>query len=269
MSAPGHISALGRFVGRNRASFPVRKLAGLCRRYVRWFENLNYDPLTNGERFVVETLGRFKPAVIVDGGANVGDWSVMAAAACPTARIHAFEISPPTFAALVEHTAALPAVTPVPKGLSDTPGTIEIRHYDGLSVLTTATAYPHPAPYTVMPAEVTSIDAYVAAEGLAHIDLLKIDVEGMEEKVLRGCADLLARGAVDLIQFEYGMVNIMFHSLLYDFHNLLEGHGFAVGKIFPDHVRFKPYDFPDEDFLGPNYLACRRDRADLLAALSK
>jgi hypothetical protein len=30
-----------------------------------------------------------------------------------------------------------------------------------------------------------------------------------------------------------------------------------VGKIYPDYVDFRDYDLSDEDFLGPNYLACR------------
>jgi hypothetical protein len=31
--------------------------------------------------------------------------------------------------------------------------------------------------------------------------------------------------------------------------------------VFPDHVDFRPYTLDDEDFMGPNYLACREDLA--------
>jgi len=41
-----------------------------------------------------------------------------------------------------------------------------------------------------------------------HIDFLKIDVEGVEDKVLRGCEQLLKEGKIKFIQFEFGHTNI-------------------------------------------------------------
>ena len=45
--------------------------------------------------------------------------------------------------------------------------------------------------------------------------------------------------------------------LLRDFYLLFAGYGYVVGKIYPDYVEFRDYDLGDEDFIGPNYLACR------------
>ena len=42
----------------------------------------------------------------------------------------------------------------------------------------------------------------------------------------------------------------------------------VVGKIFPSYVDFREYELKDEDFQGPNYLAVRAARADLIALLS-
>jgi hypothetical protein len=64
-------------------------------------------------------------------------------------------------------------------------------------------------------------------------------------------------------------VNIITHFLLRDFYELLEGRAYAVGKLFPDHVDFRPYVLEDEDFLGPNYIAVRKMRPDIIAALRK
>jgi hypothetical protein len=40
-----------------------------------------------------------------------------------------------------------------------------------------------------------------------------------------------------------------------------------VGKIFPNGVEFREYELADEDFMGPNYLACRAARDDYVQAL--
>ena len=40
-----------------------------------------------------------------------------------------------------------------------------------------------------------------------------------------------------------------------------------LGKIFPDHVAFKDYEYRDEDFYGPNYLAVHRSHGALIDAL--
>jgi FkbM family methyltransferase len=261
-------SGLAAFVARHRRGLVVRKVAGLCRRYLGWFDNVDYELETNGEAFVLETLARFGPCMILDAGANVGDWTRAARARCPDAAIHALEIAPPTYERLVDAIGGLRDVHCVNVGLSDEPGSITIRHYDELPALTTASAYPHPFDYTELAAEVVTGDAFAAERSIDHVDLLKIDVEGMEDKVLRGFDGMLARRAIDLVQFEYGQVNILSGFLLRDFHELFRARGYAVGKIYPTYVDFRPYELSDEDFKGPNYLACSETRADLLAALS-
>ena len=51
-------------------------------------------------------------------------------------------------------------------------------------------------------------------------------------------------------------------------HELLGSHGYAVGKIYPDYVEFRDYSLDDEDFVGPNYLAVRRERAGWIDRLA-
>ena len=82
--------------------------------------------------------------------------------------------------------------------------------------------------------------------------------------MLRGFGDLLSPGRVPVVQFEYGMINIVTKFLLRDFYTHFEDRGYRVGKLFPGYVRFRPYRFQDEDFLGPNYVAASPDVAPLL-----
>lgn len=261
------LQTCGAFVARHHRRRLFRGLARLCRSYLDWHANLDYELSRNGEDFVLQMLGRLAPRLIVDAGANVGDWTLAARRRCPAAQIHAFEIAAPTYATLCANTAADADIRCHNLGLSDRDETIAIRHFDGAPALTTATRYPHPLASTELSAQVVRGDAFLAGLGVSHIDMLKIDVEGMEAQVLRGFDSLLSQRRIDLVQFEYGRVNILNHFLLMDCHAFFLERGYVVGKVYPHHVDFRPYALSDEDFRGPNYLACRADRPDLLAAL--
>ena len=261
------VPLIGRLVGRHRQHIVARAIAGVCRRYQSWYGNVNYDLETNGEGRVLEILARFSPRVIFDVGANVGDWSQAAALRCPSAAIHAFEVAPPTFEILRQRTRHVPAIRCRPFGLSDGDETVSLRHFENAPALTTATEYPHPLPSVAIDGRTRRGDDYVTESGVERIDLLKIDVEGMEERVLRGFSGMFARGAIDVVQFEYGRVSILNHFLLRDAYDFFRSRGFAVGKIYPGYVDFREYALSDEDFLGPNFLACRVARADYLHAL--
>jgi FkbM family methyltransferase len=256
------------FVARRRRSWVLRNFAGLCRRYLSMFGNLNYDMHTNGEAFVLQRVAKFRPEILFDVGANVGKWSITAKSYCPDAEIHAFEVAPPTFRALSANLKRLNGAHCVNLGLSDVPGPVTIHHYPAAPSLTTCLVYPHPYSSTEVAGELTTGDAYAAAHGIEHIDLLKIDVEGMEDRVLRGFGSLLQHRAIRLVQFEYGRVNILSRFLLRDFYEFFRQYGYVVGKIYPNYVEFREYALSDEDFLGPNYLACREEDTQYLRALS-
>jgi FkbM family methyltransferase len=53
---------------------------------------------------------------------------------------------------------------------------------------------------------VTTLDSYARSHRLDNIDFLKVDVEGSEELVFRGCAGLLAGRAIGCIMFEFNDV---------------------------------------------------------------
>ena len=57
--------------------------------------------------------------------------------------------------------------------------------------------------------------------------------------------------------------------LLRDFYRFFTEHGFRVGKLYPEGVAFRDYELRHEDFRGPNYVAVRRERDDVVAALTR
>lgn len=75
---------------------PVLKTtAKPCRQYLKWFGNGSYKPARNGERWRLERLRREPISTVLDVGANVGSWSLMAAELLPRATIYALEVVPP------------------------------------------------------------------------------------------------------------------------------------------------------------------------------
>lgn len=253
-------------IARHRRTKVVKATARLSDRFRHAYSNVDYDVARNGERFVLSRLAEFQPQCVFDVGANIGRWATMAHSLLGGADIHCFEVMPATAAHLQERLDGRPRMVINNFGLGERAEEVTLKYFPGHDSFTTVTDYPREIEALSATGQVVRGDTYAAEHGIAHIDLLKIDVEGAEPDVLRGCAGLIAEGRVDAIQFEYGTVNILTHFLLHDFYQLLSE--YDIGKIYPSYVDFKPYDFGDEDFLGPNYLAVRRDREDLKAAFA-
>jgi FkbM family methyltransferase len=238
----------------NRA---LKTAAKLCRQYLKWFGNASYKPARNGERWLLNTLRGESIRTVLDVGANVGTWSLMAADLFPDATIYALEVVPDTAATLRERAGQLDRVRSFNLGLAAHTGTLSLRYHPAASTHATFTDYPHSWSGERIECPVMRGDDFLAREGLREVDFLKLDVEGAEHLVLQGLEDHLRGQRVRFVQFEYGRVNILTHFLLRDFYQLFATYGYVVGKIYPDYVDFREYDLSDEDFLGPNYLACR------------
>lgn len=244
---------------RVRSQAVFRTLARLCRQYLKWYGNASYKPERNGEAWLLRRLAGPDIRVVLDVGANVGKWSLLAAAALPDAEIHALEIVPATFETLRARTAEVPRIHPVNLGLADHAGRLRVHYHPSASAHATFTEYPHGWVGATLECEVTTGDAFLADRRLAAVDFLKLDVEGAEHLALQGLSAALGGRRIRFVQFEYGRVNALTGFLLKNFYDLFAAHGYVVGKIYPDYVDLRPYDLGDEDFLGPNYLACRQD----------
>ncbi len=237
----------------------LRTAAKLCRQYLKWFGNGSYKPARNGERWVLESLRTESIHTVLDVGANVGNWSLMAAELLPQATIYALEVVPNTAPTLGKRVGGHDRIRPFALGLAAETGTLSLQYNEVASTHATFTDYPHSWAGDRIDCPVMQGDEFLAQEGVGRVDFLKVDVEGAEHLVLQGLAESLRMGRIRFVQFEYGLVNILTHFLLRDFYGLFRGYGYAVGKVYPDHVDFRDYDLKDEDFLGPNYLACRLD----------
>jgi FkbM family methyltransferase len=54
----------------------------------------------------------------------------------------------------------------------------------------------------IIDVEISSIDDYCGENNINHIDLLKIDTQGFEDKVLKGSMNFLSKKSIDIIELE-------------------------------------------------------------------
>ena len=249
--------------------------------YLVWraYENRNFDLQTNGEEWYLRELGKATEVKCVfDIGANVGDWLLLCRQYSPQAIIHAFEIAPPTFGKLQKNAGQLANIILNPVGVSDRNDEIEVFYSETEDGLTTAfkehlnDEYRMAGQESIQPrtirAKVIRGDDYAKKHGIQMIDVLKIDVEGMEESVLRGFEEMFLQRRIRLVQFEYNTTNIISKFLLRDAHQFFTRFGYRLGKLYPNYVDFRNYHYRHEDFGGPNMIAVRKDDHALLKLLA-
>ncbi len=91
----------------------------------------------------------------------------------------------------------------------------------------------------------------------AVIDICKIDVEGLEMKVIKGFGRLIKK--VKLVQFEFSGANISSKVFFRDFWNFFEQNGFLIYIITPLGPKIiKEYDMSYETFRVTNYIALNK-----------
>jgi FkbM family methyltransferase len=149
-----------------------------------------------------------KGGTFVDVGANIGQMCVLAYKTGLAPRIIAFEPTPQLAAAWMRNIAfnGVDAATRFQAACSDEPGVIEFMvnwpMNNRINAGESATRYkPDDARFTRKVGCVT-LDGALAATGISQVQLLKIDVEGAEVKVLRGAKSLLSRKAISAIYLE-------------------------------------------------------------------
>jgi FkbM family methyltransferase len=233
------------------------RIAKECRRFLRKYDNQDFHIETNGELWLMSRMAGAH--VVFDVGANIGKWSLLCASKCPVAEIHCFEILPTTYDQLVVNTCGCDRIKTNPIGLADACGTAmviaEAGHNDLTSSVDDIRLLHADVQFEEHSVRVGTGDDYCADHGIPKIDFLKIDTEGAEYAILLGFKRMLDGGKIDVIQFEYGLPNVLSRRLVRDFYDLLSPLGYRVGKLYPERIEFRPWLPSDEDRPGPNYVA--------------
>lgn len=220
------------------------------------YENRNYDSDSNGEATILKKLETLQPKIIIDGGANVGKYSLLAAEFCTDAKIYAFEPVVTTFELLKKKISAHQNIIPINAGLYNELVKKEIKIYDSH---THSSLYEIKGiDYSVQKTEMIELvtgDSFMKENKIEKIDFLKLDIEGAELNAMQGFEKALSENKIRMIQFEYGYINITSKNLLVDYYDFFKKYNYILGKIYPKTVDFRNYKFKHEDFIGPNFIA--------------
>jgi len=181
-------------------------------------------------------------SVVFDIGANVGDVSLYMLHYFSRATVFGFEPCAATYERLLSNVKSagyLERYRPFRLGFYDqeTEGTLQVTSAHGANSLVAAgdeyrIMNPHVTTVATEQIPLMRLDDFVAREGIRHIDLVKIDVEGVEQQVLRGGVETFAN-KVDTVVMEISFVRcpradgeyIRLFQLLHDC-------GFAPAQIY-------------------------------------
>jgi FkbM family methyltransferase len=228
-----------------------RSLTSWARRSARNFFKLlgyevNFRRLSRGEEGdvwqVQAALLQRRARMIVDAGAHAGSVSRRYSTIFPDAIVYCFEPAPEPFERLQQTAKEVTALRPIQAAVSDRSGTAAFHvnrgSYQG-SLLQTS---PNAARYmdarvmeTVAEIQVPTIalDEFCAENGIDHIDVLKMDVQGGELRVLAGLDRMLGRQAVDLVMSEVSFVpQYEGQPSFSDLTNALGRHGYVLVGLY-------------------------------------
>lgn len=141
--------------------------------------------------------------LILDVGANEGQSAAKYSALFPSATIHCFEPGV-AYKMLVESFKSNVQVKPVQIAISDSVGSCQFHHgSDSLvSSILNPEAIERQGFESTTVVATTTLDDYCKQNSISQIDLLKIDVQGAELRVLLGAKSLLQNQRISVIVAE-------------------------------------------------------------------
>ena len=185
---------------------------------------------------------------VIDVGANVGQYALFIADVLPQAKIHAFEPLPTALESLATNTAGK-NVTVYPFALSDEHGkvTMNLNDFGPSSSMLPSTEllnrdFPQARKTTPIEIETRLFHELLDVSILEREILVKIDVQGVEDKVIRGAPELMK--AARVVVCEASFVEIYRGQTLFDdIYMLLREYGYRFYGHFDqqyDRVNGRP-----------------------------
>jgi FkbM family methyltransferase len=195
----------------------------LVKKFYPWGRDFVYDL---NRIFQTQTI-----RTIVDVGANVGSISMEFAYYYPQARILAFEPVTSTYQRLKLKTDKYKNITPVHMALGEGVYQVEIalNSEDTINSISSRPAEQHISGMETI--SVNTLDSYASENNISEVDILKIDVEGFEFKVLEG-ADHLVNNSVKAIVLEVGYERENSKVHFSDVENYMEARGFQCCGVY-------------------------------------
>jgi len=176
--------------------------------------------------------------VVLDVGAHVGQYSLLSASCVgPTGRVHSFEPNPVTYRLLSDNLALndFKNVTAHQLAVSDATGDAKL-YLPGHDNLGEASLQESIAGMNATMIKCVTIDDWASSADLGNpkrIDLIKIDVQGLEGKVIRGAMGVVARFRPTIVcEFEERFLRSMGTSSVELKRNFMDL-GYTANRITP------------------------------------
>ncbi len=203
---------------------------------------LNYQSSSNsGEKSFINNFLKGRKGVVIDVGANEGDYSNQISSINSQIDIFAFEPHPKTFNKLINRFHGNEKIVCINKGLSSKSGELTLFDYGLDSGSEHASLYGEvitdlhgSANPSLTKVNLITIDEFILGSEIEEILLLKIDTEGNELEVLKGAQVAINNNKIKMIHFEFNEMNVVSRAFFRDFWKLLNNYSFY--RLLPDSL---------------------------------
>ncbi|MEK9154327.1 MAG: FkbM family methyltransferase, partial [Patescibacteria group bacterium] len=128
------------------------------------------------------------PNIIIDVGANIGVASIYFCLRYPNARLYAIEPNPEVCKTLKKNLAAFPNVSIHQCSLADTNGDAEFHMHPTSSIASSLQSRARGEKIVSVLSK--TLDTFMKEQHIQIVDLLKFDIEGAEDRMLRSIKDM-------------------------------------------------------------------------------
>ncbi|WP_259110016.1 FkbM family methyltransferase [Salinibacter ruber] len=236
------------------------KVRNQCHAILSFHIGKDHNISSNGEKWFIKKHVSRNAQCVVDIGANRGGW-VSTVCQSSSSRIEAFcyEPDPRVSSEFKSNTEKLSGVYLREIAVGEESGKIEI-FLDRESTEKTSAVSGVSKDSIKKEVEITTLDEEFERIPTEYIDMLKIDVEGYEESVLRGANRLLSKGKIGCIQFEYGGAWAKASATLQGVVSFLRDHEYEVFLLQPNCLQAIDFELIGEYFGYSNYIAVKKSK---------
>jgi len=197
---------------------------------------------------------------LLDVGANTGQYGLQIKSRIPDIELHSFEPSHTAFEKLKKVASDYENWNVYQLGLGSESIQLELFATEAgsasASLLKKDSTFGREQLINSEIVQIETLDRFLQNNPLIKPNVLKLDIEGFELRCLEGAKDSISQ--LQIIQFEFGEVNIDARIFFRDFWNFFRANGFELYRITRSRpLKIEAYTEDLETFSVTNYLGIR------------